>query len=74
MQGYAFPDASPGDKAIIAGAIAYFILPVDAIPDFLPGGFADDAGVIAGAVDKIRISASNEVIKKAENKAKEWFD
>lgn len=71
---YAFPDASPGDKMIIAGAIAYFILPVDALPDFLPTGFTDDAGVIAGAVAKIRLSASNEVIRKAENKAKEWFD
>jgi uncharacterized membrane protein YkvA (DUF1232 family) len=35
-------------KATIAGALAYFISPIDAIPDFIIGlGFTDDAGVIA---------------------------
>ena len=71
---YAFPDASAADKAVIAGAIAYFILPVDLIPDFLPGGFADDASVIAAAVAKIRMSASKEVIRRAEAKLRDWFD
>jgi len=71
---YAFPDASPADKAIIAGAIAYFILPVDLVPDFLPGGYVDDAGVVAAAVAKIRLSASDEVIEKARRKVSEWFD
>lgn len=71
---YAFPDASASDKAVIAGAIAYFILPTDLIPDFLPGGYVDDASVVAAAVAKIRLSASNEVIQKAEKKTSEWFD
>src|SRR5438552_16920140 len=34
-------------KATVAAALAYFILPVDAIPDWLPGiGLPDDAGVL----------------------------
>ena len=70
---YAFPDASPADKAIIIGAIAYFISPLDAIPDAIPGGFVDDAGIVSGAVARIRISASSNVIAKAENKCQEWF-
>jgi uncharacterized membrane protein YkvA (DUF1232 family) len=38
-------------KAVLSAAIAYFILPVDAIPDVLAGlGFTDDASVIAAAV------------------------
>jgi uncharacterized membrane protein YkvA (DUF1232 family) len=38
-------------RAILIGALAYFILPADAIPDFLPAlGFTDDAGVIAAAL------------------------
>lgn len=38
-------------RAVLIGALAYFILPTDAIPDFLPLiGFGDDAGVIAGAL------------------------
>ena len=38
-------------KATLVAAIAYFILPVDAIPDVLPViGFTDDAAVLAAAV------------------------
>lgn len=38
-------------KATLVGAIAYFILPVDAIPDVLPViGFTDDAAVLATAI------------------------
>lgn len=38
-------------KATLIGAIAYFILPVDAIPDVLPViGFTDDAAVLATAI------------------------
>lgn len=71
---YAFPAASAGDKAIIVGALAYFISPLDVIPDYLPGGFVDDAGVVAAAVAKIRVCASPEVIAKADQKIVDWFD
>jgi len=38
-------------KITIAGALAYFIMPFDAIPDILgPLGFTDDAAVIASAL------------------------
>jgi uncharacterized membrane protein YkvA (DUF1232 family) len=38
-------------KATLVAAIAYFILPVDAIPDVLPViGFTDDAAVLATAI------------------------
>src|SRR5476651_1489017 len=38
-------------KATLVGAIAYFVLPIDAIPDFLPViGFTDDAAVLAAAI------------------------
>jgi uncharacterized membrane protein YkvA (DUF1232 family) len=38
-------------RAVLIGALAYFILPADAIPDILPVvGFTDDAGVIAAAL------------------------
>ncbi len=36
-------------KGLILGALAYFVMPVDAIPDIFAGiGFTDDAAVIAG--------------------------
>jgi uncharacterized membrane protein YkvA (DUF1232 family) len=38
-------------KAILVAAIAYFVLPFDAIPDMLPViGFTDDAAVLAIAI------------------------
>jgi len=71
---YAFPEASATDKAVILGALAYFISPLDVIPDMTPVfGYTDDAGVVAAAVAKVRICASKDVIAKAEEKLKEWF-
>ena len=38
-------------RGILFGAVAYFILPVDAIPDLIAGlGFTDDAAVIAAVI------------------------
>ena len=38
-------------KAVLVGAIAYFILPDDLIPDYIPViGYTDDAAVVAAAV------------------------
>jgi uncharacterized membrane protein YkvA (DUF1232 family) len=48
-------------KVILAGAIAYFILPADAIPDFiLPIGYADDAAAIAAAIGAASMSIHEE--------------
>jgi len=41
-------------RATLWGALAYFILPFDAIPDYLPViGFADDATALATAMRMI---------------------
>jgi uncharacterized membrane protein YkvA (DUF1232 family) len=38
-------------KAMLLGAIAYFVLPTDVIPDMMPViGFTDDAAVLAAAL------------------------
>jgi uncharacterized membrane protein YkvA (DUF1232 family) len=38
-------------KAALLGALAYFVLPIDLIPDILPVlGYADDASVLATAL------------------------
>ena len=42
------PETPTAAKGIMLGALAYFVLPIDAIPDILAGiGFTDDAAVIA---------------------------
>jgi uncharacterized membrane protein YkvA (DUF1232 family) len=48
----AFDRATPMQvRAALLGAIAYFVLPFDFVPDMLPLlGFADDAAVLAGAI------------------------
>ena len=41
-------------KLILVGAIAYFVLPADAVPDLLPFlGFADDAAMLAAAITQV---------------------
>ncbi|HEX7760402.1 MAG TPA: YkvA family protein [Caulobacteraceae bacterium] len=45
------PETPTSAKAMIMAALAYFVLPVDAIPDFLPAiGYTDDAAVIAAVL------------------------
>ena len=54
----AFDRATPIQvKAALLGALAYFVLPFDFVPDVLPVlGFADDAAVLATA---LRLVASH---------------
>lgn len=45
------PETPAGAKGIMLGALAYFVLPFDAIPDVFAGiGFTDDAAVIAALI------------------------
>jgi uncharacterized membrane protein YkvA (DUF1232 family) len=48
----AFDRATPVQvKAALVGALAYFVLPLDAVPDVLPVvGFTDDAAVLLTAL------------------------
>jgi len=45
------PETPAAAKGIMVGALAYFVLPTDAIPDVFAGiGFTDDAAVIAAVL------------------------
>lgn len=49
------PATPPRVKAVLFGALAYFVLPVDMMPDFVAGlGFTDDATVLLAAVQAVR--------------------
>lgn len=61
-------------KAMIIGALGYFILPLDAIPDFVPAvGYTDDAAALAGAIFAVVKCISPEIEAQAKAKLKEWF-
>jgi uncharacterized membrane protein YkvA (DUF1232 family) len=48
-------------KAILLGAVAYFVLPLDVIPDVLPFlGFTDDAAVIGAALAAVATAIKPE--------------
>ena len=45
------PATPPRVRAILLGALAYFVLPLDAIPDLLAGiGFTDDVSVLVATL------------------------
>ena len=44
------PDTPKSAKAVIVGALVYFIVPTDAVFDLLPGGYVDDWGALVGAL------------------------
>jgi uncharacterized membrane protein YkvA (DUF1232 family) len=54
-------------RAVLLGALAYFILPFDAIPDFLAVvGFSDDIAVLAAAIAAVRSSLKPEHYERAD--------
>lgn len=45
------PDTPARVRAVLIGALAYFVVPTDLVPDFVAGvGFTDDAAVLAAAI------------------------
>ena len=61
-------------RAVIWGALGYFILPLDLIPDVMPGvGFVDDGGVLAAAMGLISKYITDEVKLRAKAKLSDWF-
>lgn len=61
------PNTPISAKATAVGALAYWILPIDLIPDFLPAaGFVDDATAVLLAYKSISAHITDEHREKAE--------
>jgi uncharacterized membrane protein YkvA (DUF1232 family) len=57
-------------KGVVAAALAYFVLPLDAIPDFLPlVGMSDDIAVLSAALAAI----SNYLTPEHRSRAVGWL-
>jgi uncharacterized membrane protein YkvA (DUF1232 family) len=58
-------------KGTAAAALAYFILPFDAIPDLLPiVGLSDDAGVLAAALATV----ATQITDEHRARARAWME
>lgn len=60
-------------KTKIIGALGYFILPLDLIPDWLPGGYADDLTALLWALKQMTGYITSEMRAKASGQLHEWF-
>ena len=61
-------------KRTAYGALAYFILPFDSVPDFLPVvGFSDDLTALTAALGIIAVYVTDEVKDQASETLKRWF-
>jgi len=61
-------------KTVIYSALAYFILPTDVIPDFIPlSGYADDLGTLVLALGTVTTSITPEVEASAKQTVDSWF-
>ncbi len=68
------PNTPKWAKSVIYGALAYFVLPLDAIPDLTPlVGFTDDLGALAAALTMVTLYIDDEVKPLAADKLTLWF-
>ena len=65
---------STKDKAIIYGALGYFIFPFDIIPDYIPFiGYTDDLSILMYAYKKVKSKIDDHIREKAKNKLNSFF-
>lgn len=65
---YKSPNTSQKDKLIIIAPLAYFILPIDLIPDMIIGlGYADDGIALMAALKVITSSMTPEIIEQTKS-------
>ena len=63
------------DKAIVIGALGYFICPIDLIPDIMIGtGFLDDASILMYALTTISSSITPEIRLDARKRLHQIFE
>lgn len=69
------PETPMWARTALAGALAYFALPVDGIPDFVPVvGYSDDMSILAAALAAAAICVRPRHVKRAQEVWKGWID
>ena len=68
------PDVPMKYKSIIIGALGYFILPVDLIPDFIPvAGYTDDMAAVLAVLKTVSSCVTPTIRAQAQAKMRSWF-
>lgn len=68
------PNTPAWAKTVIVSALAYFICPIDLIPDTIPViGFSDDLAALAAALKAVDTCITPDVKAEAKAKLGEWF-
>ncbi|MCM3111702.1 YkvA family protein [Lederbergia lenta] len=68
------PKLPQRSRLVIFGALGYFILPIDLVPDFLPIiGLSDDAAILIAALGKLYEAIDEETKEQARKKMRDWF-
>ena len=68
------PEVPKKTKAVIIGALGYFILPIDLLPDMMLGvGFTDDLGALGFALLQVAMYIDEDIKSKARTKLADWF-
>ena len=68
------PDTPKWAKSVIAGALGYFVLPIDAVPDLTPFvGYGDDLGALAAALSAVAFYVKPEHRERARAALARWF-
>lgn len=61
-------------RTILFGALGYFILPVDLVPDLLPIiGYSDDVAAMATALAAVSVAITPQIKNKAKDQLHRWF-
>lgn len=66
-------DLPINDRLMVIAALGYFILPLDLIPDALPGGFADDTAALLFVLKQVWNNLTPATKSKARGRLNEWF-
>lgn len=68
------PATPSADRTKILGALGYFILPIDLLPDFIPmAGYTDDLAALTWALYSVAKNITPEVRIMAREKLAQWI-
>lgn len=61
-------------KSLIIGALTYFIMPLDGLPDFLPIlGYTDDLSLLIATLSQMKKYVNPEILGLTRTKIEQWF-